>query len=109
MRIVFSKMRIAKTHPNLPLVERGKPLAISIDGQPISAYEGETIAAVLAADGRRPYHYSAKPTGTPPPGFFCGIGICYGCQVLVDGDLQRACMTTVIADMQIRTRPETSP
>ena len=108
MRIVFRKMRNAKTHPNLPLVERGKPLAISVDGQPFTAYEGETIAAVLAASSRRAYHYSPNPATTLLPGFFCGIGICYGCIVLVDGDRQRACMTTVIAGMQIRTRSEAS-
>jgi predicted molibdopterin-dependent oxidoreductase YjgC len=104
--MVFSKMRIGKTHPLLPRVERGKPVAIGIDGQRFTVYEGETIAAVLAANGRRAYHYSAKPTRTPLPGFFCGMGICYGCLVLVDGDLQRACMITVIEGMQILTRSE---
>ena len=99
-------MRITNKHPKLPQVKRGKAITISIDGQPFTAYEGETIAAVLAANGRRAYHYTSRPTTAPLPGFFCGMGICYGCVVLVDGHLKRACMTTVIAGMKIRTRPE---
>lgn len=108
MRIVISQMRITTSHPKLPRVKRGNSLTVSIDGQPFTAYEGETIATVLAANGRRAYHYSTRPATVPLPGFFCGIGICYGCVLLVDGRLARACTTTVIAGMKIRTQPQAS-
>jgi sarcosine oxidase subunit alpha len=90
----------------LPAVERGEPVNIIVDGQQLSAYQGETIATVLAVNGRRAYRYSSQPAETPLPGFFCGMGLCYGCTVLVDGYLKRACLTHVVEGMEITTRPE---
>jgi len=34
-------------------VKRGKPFEIEVDGETLVAYEGETVAAVLVAAGRR--------------------------------------------------------
>lgn len=101
--------RIDRSHPMLPAVERGKAISVLVDGQAITAYQGETVATVLLASGRRSYHYSTKPATEPQPGFFCGMGVCYGCIVLVDGYRQRACLTPVVENMHILTRPEVSP
>jgi predicted molibdopterin-dependent oxidoreductase YjgC len=101
-------MRIERLHPKRPLIERGEVITIWIDGRETTAYAGETVAAVLAAQGRWDYRYTERPFPQPIPGFFCGMGICYGCVLLVDGRLQRACLAEVRAGMQILTRQETA-
>lgn len=105
----MGSLRIDQSHPLLPAVERGRAITVLVDGQAVTAYQGETVATVLLASGRRNYHYSTRLTSEPWPGFFCGIGVCYGCTVWVDGYLQRACLTPVAENMQILTRPEVTP
>lgn len=90
----------------LPAVERGKAITVLVDGQAVTVYQGETVATALLASGRQGYHYSTRPVTEPQPGFFCGMGVCYGCTVLIDGCLQRACLTPVVENMHILTRPE---
>ncbi len=86
-------------------LERGEPVTITVDGEPIPAYEGESIAAALLAAGRRTFRH-AEPGGQPR-GLFCGMGICYECLVTVAGqDHVRACMTPVQPGMQITTLRE---
>lgn len=94
-------MRITTKHEWLPPLERGEPFAIEVDGTPITAYPGETIAAALAAAGRRQLH-----TGTDgsPRGLYCGIGVCYSCLVTVDGvPGVRACVTLAQPGMRVQT------
>jgi D-hydroxyproline dehydrogenase subunit gamma len=83
-------------------VERGRPIQISVDGEPVQAYEGETVAAALLAAGRPAFRHTG-PEGQPR-GVFCGMGICYDCLVAVAGqDHVRACMTLVEPEMQVTT------
>ena len=101
-------MRVTKSHKMLPAVRRGEPVTIVVDGQNLEAYRGETLATVLAVNGQRAYRYVLNPGANQLPGFFCGMGICYGCTVLVDGYLKRACMTAVVDGMEVVARPEAS-
>ncbi len=95
-------MRIEENHPQLLGVERGPPTRIILDGQEIDAFLGETVATVLQANGRFPT--SRRHAGQPGlGGYYCGIGVCYGCQVLVDGRRQRACATDIAPQMVIAT------
>ena len=98
-------MRIQDHHPQLSGVERGPLCHITINGRRYEAFIGETIAAVLLAHGRVP---SPKMHANQPglSGFYCGIGICYGCQLMVDGRPQRACVTAIRPEMVIATRLE---
>jgi NADH dehydrogenase/NADH:ubiquinone oxidoreductase subunit G len=58
-------------------------MRFTFDGTEIAARPGETLAAALIRAGRR-------------AGYFCGIGVCFGCLVTVDGvTAQRACLTPV--------------
>lgn len=41
-------------------IERGRPVTIVVDGQPVAAHEGETLAAALAAAGRTVLHHSPR-------------------------------------------------
>ncbi len=81
-------------------VERGRAIQLKVDGQLIPAYEGETVAAVLLASGRRVFRH--RVPGGDPRGIFCGIGMCFDCLVTVDGTrIVRACVTPVRDGMQV--------
>ncbi|MCP4416858.1 MAG: (2Fe-2S)-binding protein [Chloroflexi bacterium] len=76
---------------------------VEVDGEMVTAYAGETVAAVLMLSGNRtftqPSRYNLSRT------VFCGMGVCHQCLVTVDGvrDM-RGCMTQVHPDMQIQTK-----
>jgi len=79
----------------------GPAVQIEVDGEPVQAFEGESIAAALLASGRRILRYT--PDGSPR-GIFCGMGVCFDCVVEVDGDPSvRSCITPVRAGMKIQT------
>lgn len=82
-------------------IERGRSVTVAVDGQPISAYQGETLAAALLAAGRRTFRHTVP--GGHPRGVFCGIGVCFDCLVTVDGSQIRACVTPVRDGMQVST------
>ena len=74
--------------------ERETPVTITVNGQPVQAYAGESIAAALLGAGTRAFR-RAEATGAPR-GFFCGMGACFDCLVTVDGvPNKRSCMTEV--------------
>lgn len=73
---------------------------IEVNGQPIAARHGQTIAAALLAAGQRVFR---RTESGEPRGLFCGMGVCFDCLVTVDGlSEQRACMTPVQPCMQIQ-------
>lgn len=77
-------------------------LTIKVDGQPVEAFLGESVAAALLASGRRTWRHTDKSHA--PRGLFCGMGICFECLVTIDGVPNlRACTTPVRAGMVIET------
>lgn len=96
-------MRVTRSHSELPLATRGEPITVLVDGRSVSAYSGETVAALLLAEGIRTFRHTASRH--EPRSIFCGMGICYDCLVTIDGapDI-RACMTTLTPGMAIETR-----
>ena len=73
-----------------------------VDRQPVEAYAGETVAAVLTASG----HLKLGPPehSDIPGSLFCGMGVCYSCLVTIDEvPNQRACVTPVTEGMTIKT------
>lgn len=97
-------MRITRSDASLPPIERGEQITISIDGRSVVAFAGETVAAVLLAEGIRTFRQTAK-TGEGR-GLFCGMGICYDCLVTMDGIANlRACLTPATPGCAIETRP----
>ncbi len=73
-------------------VTRGQPFQISVNGDPVKAYPGETIAAVLLAQGWQMFRHTAL--SGEPRGPFCGMGLCFDCLVTVNGEPNvRACVT----------------
>jgi predicted molibdopterin-dependent oxidoreductase YjgC len=91
-----------KPSRRLPLgdaLERGAEVTITVDGEPVTAYLGETVAAVLFAEGSA---QTRTTVGGSPRGVFCGMGTCFDCLVVVDGvPNTRACMTWVSDGMRI--------
>jgi sarcosine oxidase subunit alpha len=82
------------------LTDRPGALTFTINGREVTAYEGETVGAVLAAMGQRALRSSEK--FGDPRGLFCGMGICQECRVTVDGTPNvRACMTLVASGMRV--------
>ena len=72
-------------------VARGAPFALTVDGEPIEAYPGETVATALLAAGRRTARRTAHRGA--PRGVFCAIGVCHDCRMIVDGEANvRTCL-----------------
>ncbi len=82
-------------------IERGQAFSITVNGQTVTAYPGESIATVLAAAGFRAFRQT--DANNSPRGIFCGMGICFDCLVTIDGlPNQRACMTQAREGIDVR-------
>lgn len=87
-------------------VERGEPVSLTIDGRPVTAWAGETLAAVLLAEGITVFNRA--PSGAPR-GPWCNMGTCYECQVRVAGKAgdeavwERACIRRVEPGLAVVT------
>ncbi len=82
-------------------VRRGPAVTLSVDGQAVEAFAGESLAAALWAAGRRALRQS--PRAGTPRGVFCMMGACQECLVRVDGQRALACQVAVYADMRVET------
>jgi len=90
-------------HPILGPEAKGRLVTIHVDGRPISARQGEPIAAALHAAGIRTSRYTAR--FRTPRGVYCGIGQCTDCVMVVNGVPNvRTCVTPVVEGMDIRTQ-----
>ncbi len=84
-------------------VERGQEFEIVADGEKIIAYEGETIAAILIAAGRRTFRHTPKKGH--PRGMYCGIGLCHECMMVINGvPNTRACQTLATPGCRVETQ-----
>lgn len=93
----MTELRI-KTH------RRGKQVALSVNGIPVKAYSGETVFAVLLAEGIRALRRPVKNHSETARGGFCGMGVCQECRVTIDGmPDRRACMAEVREGMEVVT------
>ena len=79
-----------------------EPFEITLDGVPILARPGETIAAALLAAGVRAWRTTR--IGGRPRGLFCGIGVCYDCLISVGGQRVRACQQLAAPGDAVSTR-----
>ena len=77
-------------------------VTIVVDGTPLSARAGDSVAAALLAAGVRAFRATAV-SGTPR-GPFCMMGACFDCVVTIDGQRNvQACLTRVADGMRIDT------
>ena len=86
----------------LPRASGSVAMAVTVDGQTVEAYPGETVATVLLALGRQTFRHTDRLQASR--GLFCGMGVCFDCLVTIDGQANvRACVTPVQAGMAIET------
>lgn len=92
--MILSKM-------NEEIVKENK-FTIFINGQPVIASEGATVAATLLAHGFKAF-FNIEPPFSPNR-YFCGMGVCMQCLVTIN-NIQgvRACRTKVQPNMVINT------
>jgi len=84
-------------------VSRGETITIEVDGEPMAAHLGETVAGALMAEGRRVFRETFRRSR--PRGLYCGMGVCFDCLVVIDGQPNnRACMTYVTDGMKVATQ-----
>lgn len=75
-------------------------MTIEVDGVPLAAREGQTVAAALLASGRKSFATSAK-TGVPLAPY-CMMGVCFGCICEIDGRAgSQACLIPVRDGMTV--------
>jgi hypothetical protein len=84
-------------------VARGTPFRFTLDGEPVEAYPGETIATALLAADRRTARRTAHRGA--PRGVFCAIGVCHDCRMIVDGEANvRTCLVPARSGMVVETQ-----
>ena len=82
-------------------IKRGKAVRIFLDGRPIRAYEGETLATALLGAG----HLVTRTIDSKPLGVYCNIGACYSCAMTVNGvPSVRICQTPVSDGCRVETQ-----
>ena len=75
-------------------------VTIFLDGKPMAAFNGETVAAAVLADGVG--HTRTTPVSNAPRAPFCLMGACYECLMIIDGQPnQRACRELVREGMRV--------
>jgi len=85
------------------LLSRGAEVELIVDGLPLCAFRGETVAAALLAAGKRALRTTSRRA--EPRGLYCGIGVCFDCVMTIDGRPNvRACQTQVQAGMRVESQ-----
>ncbi|MGG3044777.1 (2Fe-2S)-binding protein [Bacillus anthracis] len=87
-------------HPILGSLNNSNRITFQFNGQQYEAYEHETIAAALLANGIRTLRVH-EDNGTSR-GIYCNIGHCSECRVTVNNQANvRSCLTVVEKDMVV--------
>ena len=78
-------------------------VTIHVDGRPVAARAGDTVAAALLADGCE--HIRTTPVSGEPRAPYCMMGVCFDCLVTVDGlGSRQGCLLPVREGMVIETQ-----
>lgn len=76
------------------------PVTVYIDGQPVEAEEGESVAGVLLR--QKTLVSRTTPVLNSPRAPFCMMGVCFDCLAIVDGaPSTQSCLVTVKEGMRI--------
>ena len=79
----------------LRIGKRGVALRFHFDGKSVDAFEGETVATALWANGIRAWDGGRT--------YFCAMGVCQQCAVWIDGTRAEACRTPVRNGLDVRS------
>ncbi|MDR1020657.1 MAG: (2Fe-2S)-binding protein [Synergistaceae bacterium] len=95
-------MPLIDRHPVLSF-KHGRKVEFTFDGKKMQGFEGEPIAMALHSEGVRIYRET--PEMKRPRGFFCAIGKCSSCFMLVDDVPNvRTCVTPLREGMRVCTQ-----
>ena len=103
----------AQSDPIAP--EPGTVITITVDGVPVDGLLGQSLAGVLLASNTLAWRNTSF--GDRPRGVFCGIGVCFDCLVIVNGQRDvRACLRRAAPgdsvqfhrDLPVRSRQDES-
>ena len=84
------------------LEARDATVAVTVDGAPVRARAGDTVAAALLSAGI--LRFRRTPVSGSARGPYCMMGVCFDCLVTVDGIPNRqACLIQVADGMRIVT------
>lgn len=90
-------------HALLGDAPEGEITRVIVDGREIYGIVGEPLAMTLLANGIR--QARTMPQSGAARGYFCGVGRCPDCAMMVDGQLNvMSCTTAVRAGMVVRTQ-----
>ncbi|MCC6468296.1 MAG: (2Fe-2S)-binding protein [Alphaproteobacteria bacterium] len=90
------------------LHEPANAVTIQIDGSPVRAAPGDSVAAALLATGNPVCRQSPASGADRAP--FCMIGACFECLMEIDGVPNRqACLVPVREGMQVRRQARPTP
>ncbi|RSN28832.1 proline dehydrogenase [Amycolatopsis sp. WAC 04169] len=85
-----------------PVDRTDRPITISVDGEPVTGIEGQSVAGMLLAAGRTSWRTTRSGA---PRGVFCGIGACFDCLLTVnDVPDVRACRRPAADGDEVRTQ-----
>ena len=75
-------------------------ITVTVNGAPVSVLSGATVAVALMMAGQ----VCRISVGGEPRGPLCGMGICFECRVMVNGNPHvRSCQVLCEQDMNIAT------
>ena len=96
-------MRI-KQHPILTIKQQ-QPIPFTFEGESYIGYPSDSIASALVANGIMVFSQSIK--SKRPRGFYCAIGNCAACKMMVNGESDvRTCITPLQANMDIKRQTD---
>lgn len=75
-------------------------MTLQVDGAPVTAHAGESVAAALLAAGIK--RLGRSPRADAPRGAFCYMGVCQECLIRIGGVPAQACITPVRDGMVIQ-------
>jgi predicted molibdopterin-dependent oxidoreductase YjgC len=85
------------------LADTREMVSLKVDGQPIDARAGDTVAAAMLAAGID--RFRTTPVTESPRAPYCMMGVCFDCLVTIDGvGSRQACLVPVREGMTIETQ-----
>src|SRR6056297_2622829 len=94
-------MHKVNEHPILEVPE-AKKVSFKFNGKTITGEQGYTIAAALHQAGYPVHSHSLQNRNRS---LECGIGKCGACEMLVDGEVSRICITKVDTIKEVKEIP----
>jgi len=85
------------------LSDAGPRVTLTVDGRPVHARGGDTVAAALLSAGID--HCRTTPVTGAPRAPYCLMGVCFDCLVTIDGvGSRQACLVPVREGMTVETQ-----